>query len=62
MTAAVCFPKPKENSMLHRYFEVNEGGHNIRCKLYYSDLKAISRCVIFCHGFGGHKEIGRAHV
>ena len=41
---------------MYRYFEINEGGHNIRCKLYYSDLKAISRCVIFCHGFGGHKD------
>ena len=41
---------------MHRYFEINEGGHNIRCKLYYSDLKSISRCVIFCHGFTGHKD------
>ena len=41
---------------MHRYFEINEGGHNIRCKLYYSDLKNISRCVIFCHGFTGHKD------
>lgn len=41
---------------MYRYFEINEGGHNIRCKLYYNDLKSISRCVIFCHGFSGHKD------
>lgn len=45
---------------MHRYFEINEGGHNIRCKLYYSDLKSIRRVVIFCHGFGGHKDNGAA--
>ena len=45
---------------MHRYFEINESGHNIRCKLYYSDLKAIRRVVIFCHGFGGHKDNGAA--
>lgn len=41
---------------MHRYFEINGGGHNIRCKLYYNDLKKIRRCVLFCHGFGGHKD------
>lgn len=45
---------------MHRYFEINEGGHNIRCKLYYSDLKTIRRIIIFCHGFGGHKDNGAA--
>lgn len=42
--------------MLHRYFEINESGHNIRCKLYYQDLHNICRVVIFGHGFGGHKD------
>ena len=41
---------------MHRYFEINEQGHNIRCKLYCQDPKAIHRVVIFCHGFGGHKD------
>ena len=41
---------------MHRYFEINGSGHNIRCKLYYNDLKKIRRCVLFCHGFGGHKD------
>ena len=41
---------------MHRYFEINGGGHNIRCKLYYQDLKNIRRVVIFCHGFSGHKD------
>ena len=41
---------------MHRYFEINESGHNIRCKIYYQDLKNINRMVIFCHGLGGHKD------
>ena len=45
---------------MHRYFEINGGGHNIRCKLYYQDLKSIRRVVVFCHGFGGHKDNGAA--
>ena len=45
---------------MHRYFEINEGGHNIRCKLYYQDLKSIRRIVLFCHGFAGHKDNGAA--
>lgn len=46
--------------MTQRYFEINENGHNIRCKLYYQDLHAIRRVVIFAHGFGGHKDNGAA--
>ena len=45
---------------MHRYFEINESGHNIRCKLYYQDLKNIYRIVLFAHGFGGHKDNGAA--
>ena len=45
---------------MQRYFEVNEGGHNIRCKLYFRDLKDIRKVVIFTHGFGGHKDNGAA--
>ena len=45
---------------MHRYFEINENSHNIRCKLYYQNLKDIDRMVIFCHGFGGHKDNGAA--
>lgn len=45
---------------MFRYFEINGNGHNIRSKLYYRDLHTISRVVIFCHGFGGHKDNGAA--
>lgn len=45
---------------MHRYFEINENGHNIRCKLYCQDSKTINRIVIFGHGFGGHKDNGAA--
>lgn len=45
---------------MHRYFEINEGGHNIRCKIYFHDIKNIRRIVVFGHGFGGHKDNGAA--
>lgn len=41
---------------MERNFEINESGHNIRCKLYCQDPRGIRRIVIFCHGFGGHKD------
>lgn len=41
---------------MERYFEINGGGHNIRCKLYCQDPRAVGRAVVFCHGFGGHKD------
>lgn len=39
-----------------RYFQINAQGCNIRCKLYCPDNKDIRRMVVFCHGFGGHKD------
>lgn len=41
---------------MERYFEINESGHNIRCKLYCREPRAVRRAVIFAHGFGGHKD------
>lgn len=47
---------------MHRYFEINEKGHNIRCKVYCQDLKTVTRVVVFGHGFGGHKDNGAAET
>jgi len=41
---------------MERYFEINSPGHNVRCKLYCHEIRAIRKAVIFCHGFGGHKD------
>ena len=41
---------------MERYFEINESGHNIRCKLCCREIRSIRRVVLFCHGFGGHKD------
>ncbi len=41
---------------MERYFEINENGHNIRCKLYCGDPRQIRKVVVFGHGFGGHKD------
>ena len=38
------------------YFEINREGHNIRCRLYSTDSHTISSLIVFCHGFGGHKD------
>ena len=46
--------------MIAKYFEINQNGHNVRCKLYCGDLKRIARVVVFGHGFGGHKDNGAA--
>jgi alpha-beta hydrolase superfamily lysophospholipase len=45
---------------LERYFEINQRGHNIRCKLYCTDPQDIRKIVVFGHGFGGHKDNGAA--
>lgn len=41
---------------MEKYFNINERGNSIKCKLYYADLKKVSRVVICGHGFGGHKD------
>ena len=42
--------------MKEKYFEINESGNNIRCKLYFTDPKAIKRVIVCAHGFSGHKD------
>lgn len=39
-----------------RYFDINENGCSIRCKLYCDDPSVVARVVVACHGFGGHKD------
>ena len=38
------------------YFDINEQGCSIRCKLYCADARDVRRVIVFCHGFGGHKD------
>lgn len=38
------------------YFDINEQGCSIRCKLYATNPREVKRVVVFCHGFGGHKD------
>ncbi len=45
---------------MERYFEINNSGFNIRCKLYARDPRQVGALVIFCHGFGGHKDTAAA--
>ena len=41
---------------MQKYFEINECGNNIRCKVYYRDRPAASNAVLYCTGFAGHKD------
>ena len=41
---------------MQKYYEINELGNNIRCKVYYKDKPAAEDAVIFCTGFAGHKD------
>ena len=41
---------------MEKFFNINEAGSSISCKLYCKDIKAIKRIVIYGHGFGGHKD------
>lgn len=45
---------------MERYFEINESGHNIRCKIYCTDPRTVRKIVVFGQGFGGHKDNGAA--
>ena len=46
---------------MHRYFDINEQGNSIRCKIYYSDRTTIEKAVIYCTGFAGHKDNNAAN-
>ena len=47
--------------MIFRYFEINEKGNNIRCKLYCREKGIYDKAVIFCTGFAGHKDNSAAN-
>ena len=38
------------------YFDINEAGFSVRCKLFAADKRAADRVIICCHGFGGSKD------
>ncbi len=39
-----------------KYFDINEQGLSVRCKLYCDDPAAVKRVVVCCHGFASSKE------
>ena len=48
--------------MVGKYFDINEGGCSIRCKLYCADPHTVKRVIVFCHGFAGHKDTKSAET
>ena len=42
--------------MQQHYFNINDAGLNIRCKLYSEGQGEVKTLVICGHGFGGHKD------
>lgn len=47
---------------MHKYFEINDQGHNIRCKVYYKEKGPVDKAVLFCTGFAGHKDNNAANM
>ncbi len=42
---------------MEKFFDINEQGFSIRCKLFYDkDIHSIDKVVIATHGFGGFKD------
>lgn len=41
---------------MYKYFEINEQGHNVRCKIYCNEKVTPQKAVIFGTGFSGHKD------
>ncbi len=39
-----------------KYFNINQKGFSIRCKLYCDNPRTIQEIIIFCHGFSGFKD------
>ena len=43
-------------------FGINKDGRSVRCKMYCETADAVRRVVVFCHGFGGHKDNSSAET
>ena len=41
---------------MHKYYEINDHGNNIRCKIYYREKMTAEKAIIYCTGFAGHKD------
>lgn len=42
---------------MNKYFDINEQGFSIRCKLYYNkEFRGLKNIVIATYGFGGNKD------
>ena len=41
---------------MQKYFDINEQGCSVRCKLYCEDAAAVKRVIVCCHGFASSKE------
>lgn len=39
-----------------KYFDINQPGYSIKCKIMGENIRELKRIILFCHGFGGHKD------
>lgn len=39
-----------------RYIDINKQGYSIKCKLFCQSLRDNEKVIVYCHGFGGHKD------
>ena len=42
--------------MKEKYFNINDSGYSVRCKLYTDEKQPVKSLVVAFHGFGGHKD------
>lgn len=39
-----------------KYFDINQPGYSIKCKIMGEKFRELKKVIVFAHGFGGHKD------
>ena len=42
--------------MIKKKFEINDNGANIKCNIFFNDMRNIENIILSCHGFCGQKN------
>ena len=42
--------------IMKKLFTINKAPYSVQCLLYADGYTTFYRAIIYCHGFGGHKE------
>ena len=41
---------------MEKYFDINQPGQSIRCKIYADKIREIQKIILYGHGFAGHRD------